>query len=242
MIGNAIAVEKVKNLAKASYRKAAVRKMNPDPKKTRLVDQENWPRKAQFELFRTYERPHFAVTKRMTVHNLLTEQKAAGVSPYRACLFAIGAGLHAVEELRMRFRGKDVVCHGAIELSMTVPKQDGSFAYGYVPYFTDFLEFDLKSKSLIRQAAEGELAPNMGERDDLAYLSCMPWLDYTSINNALPHANDCIPRVSWGKFVQDSDGIWRMAMTLEVHHALVDGEHVGAFFEKVQSALDSLSA
>jgi chloramphenicol O-acetyltransferase type A len=31
-----------------------------------------------------------------------------------------------------------------------------------------------------------------------------------------------------------------MAMTLEVHHALVDGAHIGAYFAAVQTALDSI--
>src|ERR671916_366731 len=63
------------------------------------------------------------------------------------------------------------------------------------------------------------LAANTGQRDDLAYLSCLPWLDYTSLDNALPHAEDCIPRVSWGKFVE-TGGRWSCAMTMEVHHVL----------------------
>ena len=67
----------------------------------------------------------------------------------------------------------------------------------------------------------------------------MPWLDYTSINNALPGPDDCIPRVSWGKFV-DQGRRWDMAMTLEVHHALVDGAQVGAYFAAVQAALDKV--
>lgn len=88
-------------------------------------------------------------------------------------------------------------------------------------------------------AAGGVLSANSGARDDLAYLSCMPWLDYTAINNALPGPDDCIPRVTWGKFVEHN-GRWDMAMTLEVHHALVDGAQVGAFFAAVQRALDGV--
>ena len=64
----------------------------------------------------------------------------------------------------------------------------------------------------------------------------MPWLDYTAINNALPGPQDCIPRVTWGRIV-DHGGRFDMAMTLEVHHALVDGAQVGAYFAAVQDAL-----
>ncbi len=202
-----------------------------------IVDLETWPRAAQFHFFRTYQKPHYAVTSRLDVSHVMA-RKADGVSPYRACLYAIGAGLHAVPELCMRFRGDQVVRHEMVTLSMTVPTRAGSFGYAYVPYLADFGEFDAQAKALIDQVAAGHaLTPNAGERDDLAYLSCMPWLDYTSINNALPGPDDCIPRVSWGKIV-DHGGRWDMAMTLEVHHALVDGQQVGAYFTEVQASLD----
>ena len=200
------------------------------------VDLATWPRAAQFRFFRTYDRPHYAVTSRLDVTAVMA-RKATGLSPYRACLHAIGVGIHAVSELCMRFRGENVVRHDMITLSMTVPTQAGSFGYAYVPFVADFTSFDLQAKALIdRTAAGADLAPNDGERDDLAYLSCMPWLDYTAINNALPGPQDCIPRVTWGRIV-DHGGRFDMAMTLEVHHALVDGAQVGAYFAAVQDAL-----
>ncbi|SFS01948.1 chloramphenicol acetyltransferase [Yoonia litorea] len=204
-----------------------------------LIDLDTWPRAAQFRFFRGYDRPHYATTTRIDVTHLMA-RKADGVSPYRGCLYAIGAGLHAVPELKMRFRGDDVVLHEMITLSMTVPTDTGSFGYGYVPFIEGFEAFDAEAKRLIEiVAAGGSLDANSGERDDLAYLSCMPWLDYTAINNALPGPDDCIPRVSWGKFV-DHGGRWDMAMTLEVHHALVDGAQVGAYFEAVQESLNAI--
>ena len=142
------------------------------------VDLATWPRAAQFRFFRTYDRPHYAVTSRIDVTAVMA-RKATGLSPYRACLHAIGVGIHAVPELCMRFRGENVVRHDMITLSMTVPTQAGSFGYAYVPFVADFTSFDLQAKALIdRTAAGADLAPNDGERDDLAYLSCMPWLDY----------------------------------------------------------------
>ena len=205
----------------------------------REIDLQTWPRAAQFRLFRSYQQPHYATTTRLDVTHLMA-RKADGISPYRACLYAIGAGIHAVPELCTRFRGDTAVAHDLITLSMTVPTDAGSFGYAYVPYVADFAAFYAQAQALIAQvAAGGVLDANSGERDDLAYLSCMPWLDYSSINNALPGPDDCIPRVTWGKFV-DHGGRWDMAMTLEVHHALVDGAQVGAYFEAVQSALNAI--
>jgi chloramphenicol O-acetyltransferase type A len=209
----------------------------------RAVDLSTWQRADQFRFFRTYQKPHYAVTSRIDVTRLLTGLKPKGVSPYRACVYAIGAGIHAVPELLMRFRGDDVTLYDGVELSMTVPLENGSFNYAYVPFLRDFPVFDAQCLRLIEAAkTKTGLEANSGQRDDLAYLSCMPWLDYTSINNALPGPDDCIPRVSWGKFVADGNGRHSMAMTIEAHHALVDGRQVGEYFSVVQSALDGRAA
>jgi chloramphenicol O-acetyltransferase type A len=206
-----------------------------------IVDLATWPRADQFRFFRTYAKPHYAITSRIDVTRLLQELKPKGVSPYRACVYAIGAGVHAVPELCMRFRADVVTRYDGIELSMTVPLPNGNFNYAYVPFQPDFAAFDANCAAIIAQTAAGSgLNANSGERDDLAYLSCLPWLDYTSINNALPGPDDCIPRISWGKFVTGDAGRSSMAMTIEVHHALVDGRQVGDYFAAVQVAIDAL--
>ena len=205
-----------------------------------FVDLARWPRAAQFNLFRKYTRPHFAVTSRIDVSHLMA-RKAEGLSPYRCCLFAIGHGIHAVPELRMRFRADQVILYDQITLSMTVPTKAGSFGFAYLPFESSFSAFDAAAKAEIDRVSCGDPSPpNEGARTDLAYLSCMPWLDFTSISNAMPGPDDCIPRVGWGKFVDHGNGGWDMAMSIEVHHALADGEHVGGFFNAVQSALDTL--
>lgn len=204
-----------------------------------IVDLDTWPRAAQFHFYKTYDRPHFAVTARLDMTHVMERRKPAGTSAYRASLHAIGAGLHAVPELMMRFRGDTVVRHDTIDLTMTVPTDAGSFAFAYVPFLPDFARFDASTKALIDAAAkDGGLDANTGDRDDLAYLSCMPWLDYTSLSNAMSGPDHCIPIVGWGKIVKDDGARWSMPMTLEVHHALADGAHVGAYFAAVQAALD----
>ena len=204
-----------------------------------IVDLESWSRAMQYRLYRSFERPHFAVTSRLDVSHIIA-RKADGLSPYRACLFAIASGIHAVPELTMRFRGETVVQHDRITLSTTVPRKDKAFGFSYIPFHPDFATFDAAAaEELAAVAAGAERPPNLDGRNDFAYLSCMPWLDYTSISNAMPGPDDCIPRVSWGKFV-DQQGRWDMAMTIEVHHALVDGAQVGAYFAHVQEKLNQL--
>ncbi len=204
-----------------------------------IIDMQTWPRAAQYRLFRPFRKPHYAVCVRLDVTRLMTLRKAQGVSVYRACLFAIGAGLDAVPALKQRFRGDDVIQHDHITLSMTVPRTDGTFGFGYLPVAPDFARFDAEAKANIAAVrASDAFEPSVPTSGAVAYASCLPWLDFTALDNAMPDADDCIPRVAWGKIVQEGDR-QRVAMSIQVHHALVDGAHLGAFFDAVQTALDT---
>ena len=201
------------------------------------VDLANWDRAAQFQLFRTYDRPHYATTVRVDVTRLMTTGKTQGLSPFRHAIWAIGVGLHAVPELCMRFKDDTVTRYDRLLLSATIPLQNGDFRYSYFRFDEDRAAFDAETKDAIATIkAGGGLDANDGTIEDVAYLSCLPWLDYTSLNNALPHADDCIPRISWGKITPKGDG-FDMTMTLEVHHALADGRHVAQFFDATRDAL-----
>ncbi len=215
----------------------------PEGRHGRPIDLETWPRTGRFRLFKSYARPHFATTARLDVTGLLTRLKPRGVSPYRACLFAIGTGLNGIEAFRTRFAGDRVVEFDSIALSMTVPRPDDSFGYAYVPFDSEWESFDAHCKAVIDATAHGaDLGANTGQRLDLAYLSCLPWVDFTAFDNALSSAEDCIPRFSWGKFVEAPDGRWSCALSVQVHHALIDGLHVGQVFAATQTALDGLAA
>lgn len=204
------------------------------------INLSTWSRAAQFRLFKGYDRPHYATTVRMPVTHLMARRKDTGLSPFRHTIWAIGKGLHAVPELCMRFRGETVTQYRRLLLSPTVPVENGEFRYTYLAWNPDRARFDGHAVEKIAEVQDGApLDANDGTVEDVAYLSCLPWLDYTSLDNALPGPDDCIPRISWGKIVQTREG-YDMAMTLQVHHALVDGRQVGQFFEATEAALTEL--
>lgn len=201
------------------------------------IDLAKWPRAEQFRLFRGYDRPHYATTVRLDVTEMMAERAESGLSPFRHTIWAVGKGLHAVPELCMRFKGETVTQYRRLLLSPTVPLENGDFRYTYLAWNPDRARFDGHAAEKIAEVREGApLNANDGSIQDVAYLSCMPWLDYTSLDNALPGPEDCIPRITWGKIVK-SGKRHEMAMTLQVHHALVDGRQVGEFFTATETAL-----
>lgn len=205
------------------------------------IDLQTWERAQQYSFFRTFVRPHYATTVRLDVTDLMQNRKANGLSPFRHAVWAIGVGLHAVPQLCVRFQEDTVQQYDQLILSSTVALDNGEYGYGYYPFDPDRARFDAECARVMAEVrSKAGLNANDGTLHNIAYLSCLPWLDYTALDNALPHANDCIPRISWGKIVE-KDGHFDMAMTLQVHHAIADGLHVAQFFDATQAALAQIA-
>lgn len=71
-------------------------------------------------------------------------------------------------------------------------------------------------------------------QDNKIFFSVLPWLHFTSFSHAQKQSeHDSIPRIVMGKYKNNHNEI-AMPVSLEVHHALVDGLNVGQYFELLQ--------
>jgi chloramphenicol O-acetyltransferase type A len=50
------------------------------------------------------------------------------------------------------------------------------------------------------------------------------------------HPADSIPRFAWGKYFQEGD-TWKMPLSVQGHHAVMDGIHMGRYYETLQGYL-----
>ena len=65
----------------------------------------------------------------------------------------------------------------------------------------------------------------------------VPWVSFTSLQHAMSyHPHDSVPRISWGKFFNSGNKVM-MPLSVQAHHALVDGRHMGSFFNLFQEYL-----
>ena len=68
-------------------------------------------------------------------------------------------------------------------------------------------------------------------RDDYLFLSAIPWMIFTSFQHAMNfNTTDSVPRITWGKFFKEGKKT-KMPLSVQVHHAVVDGRHVGKYFQ-----------
>lgn len=206
----------------------------------KTIDLENWPRLDRYNHFRGYDRPQFAITAPIDVTHLATVLKPKGVSPFRATMFAIGKAVHQIPETRTRLRGDAVVEHDTVCLSVTVPSTNDRFNYAALPYLDNFDAFDAECEQILQTASQKPQLKDDVVGDDVVYLSCAPWINFTAANNPMKGPDDCIPRIVWGRMTEAADGKWSLPLVVELHHSLADGIHAAAVFRIVEETLGTL--
>jgi len=202
------------------------------------LDLAAWPRRPHFELFRGYDNPFFNVCVPVDVTELRRLTRAEGLSFFIASLYLSTRAANAVEPFRYRLRGDQVLIHEVIHPGSTVLLPDDTFTFGYFEYTDDFGRFHADTRAeLERLRAENQDLRPGHDRDDLIHYSVLPWLPFTSFAHARNWGGrESVPKIMFGK-VFEQGGRVKMPVSVEVHHALMDGLHVGRYFERFEADL-----
>ena len=200
------------------------------------LDTEAWSRRHLFRLFREYDDPFFNVCADVDVTPLLGLARARGYSFFVAYHFLSARTANEVEPFRYRLRGERVLVHGRVDAGAIVLLPDESFTFVYFDFTEDFAAFHADAAARIEGArAEPPPLDARADRDDLVYHSVIPWVSFTSISHARDSRRQSgIPKVTFGRY-REAGGRVLMPVSVEVHHALMDGLHVGRYFERLES-------
>jgi chloramphenicol O-acetyltransferase type A len=201
------------------------------------LDIETWNRRRQFEFFKDYDNPFFNICTEVDVTQLRGLTKAAkNISFFIAYHFLSMMAANEVEPFRYRLRGDRVLVHDRINAGTTLLLADETFTFVYFDYTEDFEVFHTRARASVEKAKTGgSHLDERAERDDLIYHSVIPWVTFTSISHARKGVGlESVPKIAFGRYSEDGSRI-RMPVSVEVNHALMDGLHVGRYFERLQS-------
>jgi chloramphenicol O-acetyltransferase type A len=198
----------------------------------RRIDPTVGPRAGLYAHFRGFASPLFTICSPVAV-NTARLKAEGGLFP--GLLHAMMEAANAVPELRRRIRvedGRDVIVeHPHVDCTCTAAREDGSFTFCRFVRDPDRARFvDGVRGSIDAAVSVDGLDLSQQHRDDLLYLSCLPWIEVTGTTHAdSGDPLDCVPRILWGRVVRD-----RLSVCLTAHHALCDGVHVARFFAELE--------
>ena len=204
----------------------------------KYLDLGNWPRRDLFEFFIGFDKPYFNICARLDISNLLALlRRRSNVSVSLAYHYFALRIANEIEPFRYRLREGKVIVHDVINGGTTVLLANESFTFAYFDYEEDFEKFVLEAGRAVKEAQTGNHPFQPTSRDDTVYFTVLPWVSFTSFSHARNWGReDSVPRIAFGKFTKENDRIL-LPISVEVHHALMDGLHVGQYLARLEEAL-----
>lgn len=208
----------------------------------KIIDLDSWPRRAQFETFRHFDYPHFNVTASIDMESMLPVAREHPTSLTVIITYLLARTANHFPHFRWRIRGDEVIEHEIVHPSITILTPDDLFSFCTIMYSPDFPIFAAAAESQIAHVREHPTLEDEPYEDNLLYMTSIPWISFTSFMHPIHMTPpDSVPRIAWGK-IHTMDNRHHMPLSVQGHHALMDGLHVGQYFEHLQESCDNLTS
>lgn len=204
----------------------------------KVVDMDKWKRKEHFNFFKAFDYPHFNLCANVDITAFLGYIKEKKYPFFLSSVYATYKVANHIKEFRYRIRGEQVIEHEYVDPAVTIMNDDGVFNFCTIPYEHTLSAFLQAGQQEIDKAKKNISIADEEERDDLIYMTSIPWVSFTNIMHPI-HMNpvDSVPRIAWGKYFTDGDKVM-LPLSIQAHHALMDGVHVGLYYEQIQGFFD----
>ncbi len=204
----------------------------------RKVNLETWVRRDHFNMFSTYDYPHFNLCANVDITAFYPAVKQRGVSFTNAFTYLLTKAANAIPEFRYRIRGEEVVEHEIVHPAITLLLDNDMFTFCSFTYVDDFSVFAAEAVARIAYIKEHPTIEDEPGKDDELYMTAIPWVSFTSVLHPLKlYPADSVPRFAWGKFFEEGQSR-KMPLSVQAHHGLMDGLHMGRFYIILQEYLD----
>jgi chloramphenicol O-acetyltransferase type A len=199
----------------------------------RIIDTSTWSRREAYELFRGFAFPYLSVTADVDVSKLRRAHRRRGFSFTVGLVHALATAANEIPAFRRRIRGDVVMEHLVVAPSITVLGEGDTFRFATLRYDPDLHRFAHDAQTRIDAAKRSPSLWSEPDRDDLLYMTTLPWVSFTAVVHPVPlNPPDSVPRIAWGRFREQGRRVL-LPLNVQAHHALVDGIDVGRFFVRV---------
>lgn len=197
-------------------------------------------RKEHFEFFTKMASPHFSICATLELNAFLETLKKNSLPFNISIVHTISKTANNLDRFKQRVRPHGIIEHTVIHPSYSIPTKASSvFSFCTVDYTDNYEQFRIEAQ--LREALL-QTDPSFKDeegRDDFVFMSAIPWIHFTGFNHAMhTPVKDSVPRIVWGKYKAEH-GIIKLPVSVQVHHAVIDGKEVGQFYEELQNSLNT---
>ncbi len=203
------------------------------------INIETWKRKSQYNLFKDYDFPFFSVTANLNVTKLYDYCKENELSFFLASLYLSQKTINQIENFGYRIIENEVFYFENIKIGTTVLYDDNTFGFVYFDFLDNLHEFCKVSRKVIDENSIIK-GVNTENKINVIRYSVLPWVTFSSVMHPRKIGDDnSIPVIVFGKFTEENNKK-TMPVSVDAHHSLMDGYHVGQYFNIFQKEIDKL--
>ncbi|MCD7935453.1 MAG: type A chloramphenicol O-acetyltransferase, partial [Tannerellaceae bacterium] len=202
-----------------------------------LINIEEWDRRDYYRHYMQEVCCTYSLTTNIEITGLRAAVKQMGIKIYPVQIYMIATIVNRYKEFRMNTNPDGELGYwDELNPSYTIfNKSSETFSSIWTLYnrmFPLFYSECLKDMDTYSQATC--LQPKPNEPVNSFNLSCLPWVNFTGFNiNVFTDGCYLPPIFTLGKFVEQDDKVF-MPLSIQVHHAVCDGFHVGRFINSLQ--------
>lgn len=201
----------------------------------RPIDLENWPRREFYEHFIN----EVVCTFSLTVNLDITPLKGARLYP--AMIWLLTKTVNEMPEFRTAIIGEVLGVYDDMHPMYTVFNKENKNFCGIWQYFSeDYTEFLKAYEENERMySCSTRYTPKPGTPANSFNISMLPWVEFTSVNiNVYDDGKFLLPIFTMGRYFE-KDGKRMLPLSIQVHHAVCDGYHVGVFTQTLQEMINA---
>jgi chloramphenicol O-acetyltransferase type A len=204
------------------------------------IDFKTWPRYQHYQFFQSYEIPRYNMTFPLDVTDLYQGCKTTNKRFYFALMHRIIIQLNLIENFRYRIQDGKVFDEKIEFVSFTNLIDDTElFKMVFVRANPDPVVFERDAIDASNRQGTNLINTETEKVLNTIYVTSFPWAQFTHFTHATKLGSaDSVPRISWSQFL-NINGRKILNLSVEAHHGLVDGIHLGKFINNLQADLNN---
>lgn len=204
--------------------------------KSKPIDMKTYRRLRLFDYFSQFEFPFTSFTANVDIGDFHEKVRVKGYKFFASLCLAISQSANEIPQFRHRIVDGKLTEYEAVYPAVTVLDKNDELMFAKGIYSG---QFDHDYNVLVNSIERAKIGLDQQNEDEKAYqifVSNIPWISFTSVTHPYYSKNNSIPIFTTGKIIE-ANHKKHMPIAVQSNHSLVDGFHIGKFYERLNHNL-----
>ncbi len=197
----------------------------------KIIDMNTYNRRQLYENFLKFEIPVFSLTVNVDITHFMEKIKKDKLRFFSSLCYQLMKTCNEIIQFRHRIVENKLVEFDIVHPNFTCLKDELVFfcSSEYCEDFKEFYDnFIFNHDNLIKKETL---------KNNVIYITSNHFTSFTAFTHAYSSEINSVPLITIGKYFKNNDSLI-IPISLQVHHSIMDGLHVGKFYNNLQENLN----